>query len=134
MAGINPEVTFSGKLFERPETTLNYHMNLMSTKLAKEAQRAIRFQGTVSFQYLHSQPTGNWANHVRVNAVAGGLAQVTDSGIVYGPWLEGVGSRNYPVTRFKGYHTFRKVTQEIERKAPQMLAPDAAALAKDLES
>lgn len=28
---------------------------------------------------------------------------ITDSRMVYGPWLAGVGSRNYPVTRFKGY-------------------------------
>ncbi|WP_055696491.1 hypothetical protein [Streptomyces silaceus] len=28
---------------------------------------------------------------------------ITDSRVVYGPWLAGVGSRNYPVTKFKGY-------------------------------
>ncbi|HWN01344.1 MAG TPA: hypothetical protein VNO54_30195 [Streptosporangiaceae bacterium] len=29
--------------------------------------------------------------------------QITDSRVVYGPWLAGVGSRNFPVTKFKGY-------------------------------
>lgn len=29
--------------------------------------------------------------------------KITDSRMVYGPWLAGVGSRNYPVTKFKGY-------------------------------
>lgn len=29
-----------------------------------------------------------------------------DRDIVYGPWLEGTGSKNYPVTTFKGYHAF----------------------------
>lgn len=29
--------------------------------------------------------------------------KITDSRMVYGPWLAGVGSRNFPVTRFKGY-------------------------------
>jgi hypothetical protein len=28
---------------------------------------------------------------------------VDDQQIVYGYWLEGIGSRNFPVTRFKGY-------------------------------
>jgi hypothetical protein len=28
---------------------------------------------------------------------------VWDSRVVYGPWLAGIGSRNYPVTKFKGY-------------------------------
>jgi hypothetical protein len=32
---------------------------------------------------------------------------------VYGPWLEGTGSRNSPVTRFKGYRTFRLVAQRM---------------------
>lgn len=29
--------------------------------------------------------------------------RITDSRVVYGPWLAGIGSRNYPVTKFKGY-------------------------------
>lgn len=37
---------------------------------------------------------------------------VTDGGIVYGPWLEGTGSRNRS-TRFKGYKSFRLTTQSI---------------------
>jgi hypothetical protein len=32
---------------------------------------------------------------------------------VYGPWLEGTGSRNFPETRFKGYRTFRLVAQRM---------------------
>lgn len=43
--------------------------------------------------------------------------KVWDRGVVYGPWLEGVGSRNYPVTRFKGYATYRRTTQELDRRA-----------------
>lgn len=38
-----------------------------------------------------------------------------DYQIVYGPWLEGVGSRNAPVTRFRGYASFRKAAQTLER-------------------
>ncbi|CAM5250941.1 hypothetical protein SGLAM104S_01632 [Streptomyces glaucescens] len=29
--------------------------------------------------------------------------KIWDNRVVYGPWLAGVGSRNYPVTKFKGY-------------------------------
>lgn len=39
--------------------------------------------------------------------------EINDGGIVYGPWLEGLGSRNR-TTRFKGYFTFRRTTQQIE--------------------
>lgn len=41
---------------------------------------------------------------------------VEDGGVIYGPWLEGVSRRNQ-TTRFKGYSTFRRVKQRLEREA-----------------
>lgn len=43
--------------------------------------------------------------------------KITDQGVIYGPWLEGTGSRNFPVTRFRGYHTFRIVSRELQDRA-----------------
>lgn len=43
--------------------------------------------------------------------------EVNDGGVIYGPWLEGTGSRNYPVTRFRGYSTFRRTKALIDRQA-----------------
>lgn len=43
--------------------------------------------------------------------------KITDQGVIYGPWLEGTGSRNFPKTRFKGYATFRRTTQAIQARA-----------------
>lgn len=43
--------------------------------------------------------------------------EIWDRDVIYGPWLEGVGSRNYPVTRFRGYATYRRKFQEIDRRA-----------------
>lgn len=43
--------------------------------------------------------------------------KVTDQGVIYGHWLEGTGSRNAPVTRFKGYHSFRIVTSDLRGRA-----------------
>lgn len=45
---------------------------------------------------------------------------IHDRGIVYGPWLAGVGSRN-ATTRFKGYPHWRLTVQELEQKAPELL-------------
>jgi hypothetical protein len=42
---------------------------------------------------------------------------VNDRGVVYGPWLEGVGSRNQ-TTRFKGYASFRRATETTRRAVP----------------
>ena len=48
---------------------------------------------------------------------------VHDRGVIYGPWLEGVGSRNSPVTRFAGYFSFRRAAQTLEQQAPAVLRP-----------
>lgn len=60
-------------------------------------------------------PTGYYESQIRTDR-QGGDAVVTDGGVIYGPWLEGVGSRNR-TTRFKGYFTFRRVSQRIDRQA-----------------
>lgn len=62
-------------------------------------------------------PTGYYESNVRVHSTSQG-AEVWDgghAGPVYGPWLEGVGSRN-ATTRFKGYHAFRKAAEMLERR------------------
>ncbi|HZB28934.1 MAG TPA: hypothetical protein VE465_02090 [Streptosporangiaceae bacterium] len=41
---------------------------------------------------------------------------VHDRGVIYGPWLEGTGSRN-KTTRFKGYSSFRRAAQKTEAEA-----------------
>jgi hypothetical protein len=60
-------------------------------------------------------PTGYYESHIHAEP-DGGDVDVTDGGIVYGPWLEGTGSRNR-TTRFKGYGTFRRVAQALDRRA-----------------
>jgi hypothetical protein len=56
--------------------------------------------------------------------VQGDMIVVTDRWIIYGPWLEGVGTRvgppgsgKWPLTRFMGYHTYRIVAQEVQLAA-----------------
>jgi hypothetical protein len=47
--------------------------------------------------------------------------RVHDSGIVYGPWLEGTSRRNQ-TTRFKGYATFRRIAQQLDKRAVGIVA------------
>lgn len=63
-------------------------------------------------------PTGYYESHVHVDHQGTGRASLGDyghAGPVYGPWLEGVGSRN-ATTRFKGYHAFRIVTSMMDER------------------
>lgn len=73
-------------------------------------------QGT--FHTHFRQPTGYYESNVRIknsNEVWDG----GQAGPVYGPWLEGVGSRNN-TTRFKGYHAFRKAADALDRRVEEM--------------
>lgn len=59
----------------------------------------------------------------QINVKNSGLTRVVnDRGIIYGPWLEGTGSRNSPVTRFPGYASFRRAHQKLEGEVPRLIA------------
>lgn len=66
-------------------------------------------------------PTGYYESRV-VTDMAKTESRVTDHGVVYGPWLEGTGSRNKS-TRFKGYFTFRLITQGLKDDAGTIAEP-----------
>jgi hypothetical protein len=76
-------------------------------------------------------PTGYYSSQIRARRDTIGTAEVTDSGVIYGPWLEGVSSRNQ-TTRFKGYATFRRTKQELAGKVPGIVKGDIATLVRDL--
>lgn len=59
-------------------------------------------------------PSGYYESRVTTDVTTDGLV-ISDGGVVYGPWLEGSSSRNSR-SRFKGYWTFRTVTQDIGQK------------------
>lgn len=70
-----------------------------------------------TFHTHFKHPTGYYESNVRVKNTSSGH-EVWDGGHggpVYGPWLEGVGSRN-ATTRFKGYHAFRKAAAALEAR------------------
>lgn len=82
--------------------------------MAEEALDHVR--GT--FHTHFKNPTGYYESQVRIEQGPRGpfLTDGGEAGPVYGPWLEGVGSRNH-TTRFKGYHAFRKAHHHVERIA-----------------
>lgn len=62
-------------------------------------------------------PTGRYRGQVTTDRASGEANwSITDHGVIYGPWLEGTGSRN-KTTRFKGYSVFRKTRQWLEGQA-----------------
>lgn len=47
---------------------------------------------------------------------------VHDRGVIYGPWLEGVGSRNSPRTIFPGYFAHKLATQALNKGQAKAIA------------
>ena len=58
--------------------------------------------------------------------------RIHDSRVIYGPWLEGVGSRN-AVTRFKGYHVWRNVRQDLQIEARAIAKKTVTEFIRDLK-
>jgi hypothetical protein len=68
----------------------------------------------------HGVVTGHYRRSVRGERDDSRHGTVHDSQVVYGPWLEGVSSRNAS-GRFRGYSMFRNARQQLEREAPRIL-------------
>ena len=75
-------------------------------------------------------PGGHYRRNIHPT-IYGAQAQIDDSEVLYGPWLEGVSSRNES-TRFKGYSSFRRASQWLQEQAPDVAAKHAERLVKEL--
>ena len=98
------------------------YLHKAQDRIAGEAQRKVHAFQSLLFRYQSSPPTGYAARHI-VNRDLGSRHVITDSDIVYGAWLEGLGSRNFPRTRFKGYSIFRRTTRDVQNRAVELAMP-----------
>jgi hypothetical protein len=106
-------VTVHGPFFDgRGKAAVRDFCDDWEREYAEKTEDAVRTTGQGMFK--HS--TGNWSRHIATRG-EGGHQDVHDSNIIYGPWLEGTGSRNAPKTRFKGYSIFRRTAQQMQRQA-----------------
>lgn len=102
----------SGPLFDgRAGPILNRLRLGVEEKVAQRAVDMIKARLNAVIRVNH----GIYVSTIHTERAMDGTV-VTDR-LVYGPWLEGVGSRNFPVTRFPGYHTFRIIGQQLQGEA-----------------
>lgn len=83
------------------------------TAIAEYALWRVKAYNAADFK----NPTGRYRS--RLHIVRRGAIEVNDSNSVYGPWLEGTGSRNAS-SRFKGYHHWRRAAADVQRAAPRL--------------
>jgi hypothetical protein len=117
-----PDIVFTSRVAERGPLTdgrtlraMHAYKDEISLRIAEEGERLIRQRLSTVLQH----PTGYYESRISVDRAGEGY-RVSDGGVIYGPWLEGVGSRNSPVTRFPGYATFRRTKPLVDQRARQI--------------
>ncbi|MFI8448247.1 hypothetical protein [Streptomyces erythrochromogenes] len=111
------EVTVTGPLFDgRAAREFAAYADEAREQISEFAEEHVLALMGAAFRH----PTGYYESHVKTERVSADTDRVHDSGIVYGPWLEGVGSRNSPVTRFPGYFHWRRTKALLALRAPVM--------------
>lgn len=61
-------------------------------------------------------PTGYYESRISTRELTSTRYEVHDGGVVYGPWLEGTGSRNRPRPGFPGYWSFKKAEETAKSR------------------
>jgi hypothetical protein len=114
------EMTTSGPWFDRElrDEILRRYKGRATGKIADFGVTVIQAYLPSQFKYDRPDPhPGLYVSQIHTELMVDDSAMITDTPVVYGPWLEGVGSRNFPVTRFRGYHTFRVMTRVVDAAA-----------------
>ena len=111
------EITTTGPLFDgRAQRAITDAVTDARDDVAEFAEEYVLALTGAYFRH----PTGYYESHVITTRVSADVALVHDQGVVYGPWLEGVGSRNAPVTRFAGYSHWRTTKGLVRMRGPQI--------------
>ena len=116
---LNVTANHKGQIFSSAATkaAASRMVVAINDALAEEGVNRVRAR----LKTVLRNPTGFYESNIMVERreVYRG---VTDNGVIYGPWLEGTGSRN-KTTRFKGYRTFRTVKQDLDRDKARLSQP-----------
>lgn len=127
---IEIEAHTRGPLFDgRAAAIIDDWLNETVDSLAARGLDQIQFWMNVYFR----DPTPYYSTQVTID-LAGTDRVIHDRGIIYGPWLDGSGSRNV-TTRFKGYPHWRKTVQYLEQElSPAIIERERERLVRRLNS
>lgn len=116
----NPSVNVSVKL-TGPLLT-GHDLTVIRSFLLEAEDEVAQQASSYVHQYLNTSirhPTPYYETQITTQRLAGD-AVVHDRGIVYGPWLEGTGSRN-ATTSFKGYHSFKRAAASTQKDVARLV-------------
>lgn len=105
-------VSFNGAFFDhRGEHDLDEYGRAVLDTLSRQGYAIVMTNLNRSIKH----PTPYYETQVRIEDRPPWAKSINDRGIIYGPWLEGTSPRNI-TTRFKGYASFRRAGQQLERE------------------
>lgn len=116
------KVTTQGPLFDDAQDIIDAYIGKAERVLGERALDLVEANLQDSIRVNH----GVYTSHIRMTQQD--VGQVVDDGwgetneLPYGKWLEGIGSRNAPVTRFEGYHSFQRAAETLEEEKDQIAA------------
>jgi hypothetical protein len=118
-------VTVRGPLFDgRAETAMRDMTRALKDDTGRWALDHLK-AGTSVFRYEYHPATGRYAAGLDVEPRDADTDVVFEH-VVYGAWIEGVGSRNAR-SRFKGYFLFRRAATALNAALPNVTAKTVAA-------
>lgn len=96
-------------------------LSTMRTRILDSVTKSAHKSVIGILQARIKNPTPYYWTQIRVDGTYVDRWRVTDGGhVVYNHWLEGTGSRNYPVTKFKGYHAWQLTYERVSRRAGKL--------------
>lgn len=112
-------VKMKGKLF----STMNSKWGLdnLIFQITREVADYGKYLVLTRLSQVLRNPTGYYESQIRVDRVEK-FFELSDNNVIYGPWLEGTGSRNAE-TNFPGYHTMSTVTRQLDQKKADIAKP-----------
>lgn len=113
------EVTVHGPVFDGEFAD---ELRKAFAKIAEEVAGHAEFTWQMKMDNEFRHPTGAYQSHINIARRDNNLV-VNDAGVIYGFWLEGTGSRNFPVTSFKGYHSAAYAAAAVQKQVAEIGDP-----------
>jgi hypothetical protein len=112
MIGVKFDVQTTGPVFDgTAEAEVDKFLLAAKEEIAQQGVNLVKTE----LSQVLKNPTGYYESRIQTDMTQRDMA-VNDSGVVYGPWLAGVSSRN-ATTRFKGYAHWRLAMQRLQGDA-----------------
>ena len=140
---LDVKVTTQGPLFTgKAANLMGKAMNSAIREVVQKGEQRLAEQlrprpAGVYLSVSQAQPgkasTGNYRRNIS-SEFKNQSAMIHDNDVVYGPWLEGVSSRNAPTTRFKGYGQFRATATYLQKIAKSIFESHARLWVKKVDA